>query len=64
MENLDGNDKVLLLFGGGGGGGLALPLDNETNVMINRFISSAVEKIHKLCKESLPELDASWLANR
>ena len=33
-------------------GGLALPLDNETNILINRFISSAVGKIHKLCNET------------
>ena len=47
-----------------GGGELALPFDNETNVLINRFISSAVGKIHKLRNERLCELEAPWLVNR
>ena len=63
IENLDGHNKVLLL-GGGGGGGLALPFDNETNILINRIISSAVGKIHKLRNEMLRELETPWLANR
>ena len=28
--------------GGGGGGALALPFDIETNILINRFISSFI----------------------
>ena len=40
-NNLDGNNKVLVLFGGEG---LALPLDNETNILISIFISSAVAR--------------------
>ena len=54
-------DRVVLLLGGGG---LALPFDNETNILINRFISSAVGKIHKLRNERLHELEAPWLVNR
>ena len=60
IKSLDGNNRVLLLLGGG----LALPFDNETNVLINRFISSAVGKIHKLRIERLCELEALWLVNR
>ena len=41
---------VLLLLGGG-----LLPFDKETNILINRFISSAVGKIHKLRNERLLE---------
>ena len=53
IENLDGHNKVLLLLGG-----LALPFDNETSILISRFISSAVGKIHKLRNERLRELEA------
>ena len=59
IENLDGHGKVLLLLGE-----LALPFDNETNILINRFISSAVGTIHELRNERLRELDATWLVNR
>ena len=36
ITNLDRHSKVLLLLGG-----LALPFDSETNIKMNRFISSA-----------------------
>ena len=54
IPNPDGHSKVLLLLGRG----LALPFDNETHVQVNRFISSAVGKIHKLRQERLRELKA------
>ena len=38
-------------------GGLAVPFDNETNILINRFIPSVVGKIHKLRNERLRELE-------
>ena len=41
-----------------GGGGLALPFDDETNILINRFIFSAVGKIHKFRNERLRKLEA------
>ena len=59
ITNLDGQNKVFLLLGG-----LALPFDNETNIQIDRFISSAVGKIYKLRQERLRELEAPWLINR
>ena len=59
IKNLDGNSMVPLLLGG-----LALPFDNETNILINRLISSAMRKIHKLRNERLRELEAPWLVNR
>ena len=59
IKNLDENKRVLLLLRG-----LALPFDNKANIMINRFISSAVGKIHKLRNERLCELEAPWLVNR
>ena len=59
IKNLDGNNRVPLLLGG-----LALPFDIETNILINRFISSAVGKIHKLRNERFRELEAPWLVNR
>ena len=59
IGNLDGPNRILLLLGG-----LAFPFDNETSILIDRFISSAVGKIHKLCNERLPELEAPWLVNR
>ena len=49
IKNLNGHNKVLLLLGG-----LALPFDNETNILINRFIFSAVGKIHKLLNPISP----------
>ena len=59
IKNLDGRSKVLLLSGG-----LALPFDNETKVLINRFISSAMSKIYKLRYERLLELEAPWLVSQ
>ena len=59
IKNSDGNNRVLLLLGG-----LALPFDNETNILINRFISSAVSKSHKFRNERLRELEVPWLVNR
>ena len=41
--NFDRHSKVLLVLGG-----LTWNFNNETNILINRFISSAVDKIHKL----------------
>ena len=52
IANLDGHSKVLLFLRE-----LALPFNNETNVPINRVISSAVDKIPKLSNERLHELD-------
>ena len=51
IKNLDRNNRVLLL-------------DNETNILINKSISSAVGKIHKLRNEGLHELEAPWLVNQ
>ena len=45
------------------GPGLALPFNNETNILIDRFISLAVGKIHKLGNERLHELEAPWVVN-
>ena len=59
IKNLDGNNRVLLLLRG-----LALPFDNETNILINRFISSAMGKIHKLRNERLRKLEVPWLINQ
>ena len=56
ITNLDRNNKVLLVLGG-----LALTLDSETNIQINRFISAAVGKICKLRQETLRELEVPWL---
>ena len=39
--NLDGHSKVMLLLGG-----LALLFDDERNIQINRFIFSALCKVH------------------
>ena len=46
ISSLDTQQKVLLLLGG-----RPLPFDQVTVTMINRFISSAVDKIHRLRKE-------------
>ena len=59
IENLDGHNKVLLPLRG-----LAFSFDNGTNILIKRFISSAVGKIHKLRNEGLRELEALWLVNQ
>ena len=56
---LDRHHKVLLLLGG-----LCLPFDNVTNTLIKRFIAAAVVKIHKLRRERLRELEASWLTKK
>ena len=56
--HIDGHNNVLLLLGR-----LAVPLDNETNILINCFLSSAVGKSHKLCTERLHKLKALWLVN-
>ena len=56
--DLDEHNKVFLLSGR-----LAIPFDNETNILINRFISSAVGKIHKLRDQRLHELEAPSLVN-
>ena len=44
--------------------GLALPFDNETNILIDRFIFSAVGKVNKIRNERLCELEAPWLVTR
>ena len=59
IANLDGHNKALLVLAG-----LALPLDNETNIQVNRFVSLAVGKIYKLRQERLRELEAPWLTNQ
>ena len=55
ISSLDRQQKVLLLLGG-----FPLPFDRVTVTMINRFISSAVGRIHQLRKEMLRELEALW----
>ena len=59
IKNLDRNNRVLLLLRE-----FALPFDNETNILTDRFISSAVCKIHKLHNERLRELEAPRLVNQ
>ena len=59
ITNLDRSNKVILLLGG-----LALPLDSETNIQINRFISAVVGKIYKRRQERLWELEAPWITTR
>ena len=59
IDNLDRHHRVLLLLGG-----LCLPFDNVTNTLIKRFIAAAVGKIHKLRRERLCELEASWLTKK
>ena len=59
MLYLDVHKRILLLLGG-----LAVPFDNETNILINRCISSAVGKVNKLRKESLCKLKTLWFANQ
>ena len=56
ISSLDRQQKIILLLGG-----FPLPFDRITVTMINRFISSAVGKIHQLRKEMLHELEAPWL---
>ena len=56
ISSLDRQQKIILLLGG-----FPLPFDGVTVTMINRFISSAVGKIHRLRKEMLRELEAPWL---
>ena len=59
ITKLDGYNKLLLLLGG-----LTLPFDNDTNIQIKIFISSAVGKINKFHQERLHELEALWLTNQ
>ena len=54
--HLDRQQKTLLLSGG-----LSLPFDQTTVTMINRFICSAVNKIYRIRKNRLRELQAPWL---
>ena len=53
ISNLDRQQIIILLSRG-----FPLPFDEVTVTMINRFISSAVGKIHQLRKEMLRELGA------
>ena len=59
ISNLDRDSKVLLLLGG-----LPLPFDNATAILSKRFMSSAVEKIYKLHRNKLRELEARWLKDK
>ena len=63
IENLDGHNRVPLLLRGGGRR-LALPFDNETDILVIKFILSTLSKIHKLPNERLHEIEAPWLVNR
>ena len=56
ISSLDRQQKIILLLEG-----FPLPFDGVTVTTINRFISSAVGKIHRLRKEMLRELEAPWL---
>ena len=56
ISSLDRQQKIILLLGG-----FPFPFDGVKFTMINRFISSAVGKIHRLRKEMLHELEAPWL---
>ena len=56
ISSLDRQQKIILLLGG-----FPLPFDGVTVTMINRFISSAAGKIHRLRKGMLHELEAPWL---
>ena len=58
FNSLDREQKIMLLLGG-----LHLPFDQATVNVVKRFISSATGKIHRLRKEMLRELEASWLPN-
>ena len=60
IDNLDRHHRVRLLLGG-----LCLLFDNVTNTLIKRFIAAAVgNKIHKLRRERLCELEAPWLTKK
>ena len=59
IDNLDHHHRVLLLLGG-----RCLPFDNVTNTLIKRLIAAAVDKIHKLRRERLCELEAPWLTKK
>ena len=50
FSSWDREEKLLSLFGG-----LHLHFDQVTVIMVNRFISSAVGKIHRLKKDMLRE---------
>ena len=56
ISSLDRQQKIILLLEG-----FPLPFDGVNFTMINRFISSAVGKMHQLRKEMLRELEAPWL---
>ena len=56
ISSLYRQQNIILLLGG-----FPLPFDGVTVTMINRFISSAVGKVHRLRKEILRELEAPWL---
>ena len=58
FNSLDREQKILLLLEG-----LHLPFDQVTVNLAKRFISSAIGKIHRLRKEMLRELEATWLPN-
>ena len=57
-KNLNCQNIVMLLVGG-----LSLPFDNQTTILVKKFVSSAVGKIYKLRTEKLRELEAPWLKN-
>ena len=59
MSNLALQERLQLLLGG-----LSLPLDNLTNTLITRFVSSALGKICKTQTEILCELEAPWIARK
>ena len=56
ITNLDPHKKVSLLLEG-----LSLPFDDASVVSVERFVASAVGKIHKLRTANLRELEAPWL---
>ena len=58
IKNLNLQNKVMLLVGG-----LSLPFENQTTTLAEKFVSSVVGKIYKLCTEKLRELEAPWLKN-
>ena len=56
--SLHREQKILLPLGS-----LHLPFDQVTVTLVKRFISFAIDKIHRLRKEMLSELEAPWLPN-
>ena len=59
IRNLDWDSKVLLLLGRP-----HLPFDNATEILIRRFISSAVGNISRPHTNKLRELEAPWLKDK